>query len=101
MSVVMKSIFIGIYLLTVFDAAATAIGIKQGYLNEANPLLRELVSTMPAVSCTCLCLLVGLFLLFLYRLRNRIRWLGYALSAILLVKMVVFGMHLQIFFKIL
>jgi hypothetical protein len=90
----MKRLFICVFILTLLDGAATAAGIRLGYLEEANPVIGSLADTQPFITCFGVCLFVGVLLLILYILRNRIRWMGYAISAVLVVKTALVFIHI-------
>jgi hypothetical protein len=90
----MKKLFICVFVLTMLDAAATAIGIQLGYLEEANPLISSLADAQPFITCFGVCLVTGVLLLVLYILRNRIHWMGFAMSVVLFIKSAVVCIHI-------
>lgn len=90
----MKKIFMCVFTLTIFDAAATAVGVKLGYLKEANPLIVRMMDMQPFITGLAICFATGLLLLALYKLENRIWWLKYAMSGILIVKSAIVCLHI-------
>jgi hypothetical protein len=84
-----------IFLLTFFDVLFTAIGIRSGFIEEGNPLLKSFVEYSLELSMISVLLIIAIILIFLYRVRNKIGWLSYALCGIISVKVFVIGMHLN------
>lgn len=90
----MKKLFISVFVLTLLDAAATAAGIRLGYLEEVNPVFRGLAGARPFMTCFDACLAAGALLLVLYKLRNRVHWMRTAMSAVLIIKSVLVCIHI-------
>ena len=89
----MKKLFIAIYILTIADIACTVTGVHMGYITEANPILQGLMHTSPILTGAAMCVLIGTVLYGLYRVRQRIRWLGYVMGGMAAVKVMVIGLH--------
>ena len=85
--------------MTLLDTAATAAGIRLGYLEEANPVIRGLADARPLVTCFGACLVAGALLLVLYKLRNRVRWMKTAMSTILILKSALVCIHVFFVFS--
>lgn len=90
----MKKLFYAVYLLTIFDVACTAAGLRLGVITEGNPILTGVMANSPELAAAGLCIVVGAVLLWLYSVRKKIRWLIPALAAIATIKLAVVGMHL-------
>ena len=95
----MKRLFTGVFILTLLDAAATAAGIRLGYLEEANPAIRELADARPFMTCFGACIAAGALLLLLYKLRDRVRWMKTAMSTILITKSALVCIHVFFVFS--
>lgn len=87
-------LFVLIFLLTLSDAVCTAAGMRLGVIAEANPLLRGLMTAHPELTSAGVCVFVGAILCIMYPVREQVRWLGSALSAVAVIKLAVLGMHL-------
>ena len=89
----MKKLFITIYILTIADIACTVAGVYTGYITEANPVLQGLMHTSPILTGAAMCIVIGAVLYGMYRVRQRIRWIGYAIGGMAAVKVMVIGLH--------
>jgi hypothetical protein len=89
----MKKIFLTVYILTVLDIILTVTGIRMDYITEANPILQGFMHNYPILTGTVMCALVGAVLYGVYRVRHKIRWLGYAMGGMMAVKVVIIGIH--------
>lgn len=91
----MKKLFLLVYLLTIFDAAATAAGVKLGVIEEANPLICRIMTCHPVLSAVSLSAVIGAALYVIYKVRNRVHWLAYAMCGVLVVKIWVIYLHIN------
>jgi hypothetical protein len=90
----MKKLLLGILALTLLDAAATAAGVRLGYLEEVNPLLYGSMNRHPFISSLLICLVTAMLLYLLYKLRTRVNWLKYAMSGVLAIKSAIVCLHI-------
>ncbi len=86
-----------LYLLIVFDGAATYIGLRMGVIEEANPLLAASFNAFPLLT---LVLKLGLSLLFLEFLHYavhvvKIKWTGKVVPGLVFIHTVVAFLHLN------
>jgi hypothetical protein len=88
-----KWIYIAIFILTIADALFTTLGVKDGFIEEANPLLQSVFHASPELSALLIVVGVGLILLLIYKVQHRIRWINYGLGAMLAVKLYILGLH--------
>lgn len=88
-----KWIYIAIFILTIGDALFTTLGVKEGVIEEANPLLQNIFHASPECAASMIVLGVGLFLLLIYKYQYRIPWIKYALVGLFFVKVGVLGLH--------
>lgn len=91
---VMKRILLLIFALTILDAACTAAGLRLGAITEANPLMATMTAH-PTLTGTAACVGTAALLLWLYSVRERVRWLGPALVGVSAVKLGVMGLHMH------
>jgi len=92
----MRKLIIGIIILSIFDAVATAAGVASGEVVEANAVLAGAVMSSPWLACGIVCAGVcGLMLLVLrlYQTHNKPRWVPYALSLVLVERVAIAAMH--------
>lgn len=87
--------FIAIFILSVMDALLTATGIRIGIIEEANPLLRDLLHTTPFTGAFMVILFVSAMLLIVYKYQHKIRFINHALVLLLMVKVGVIGLHIR------
>lgn len=90
----MKRLFIAIYILTILDVVCTVTGIKTGFITEANPLMQDFIEKAPIIAGVFVLVGVTSLLCLIYRLRKKIRWLKYALTGVVAVKVIIAGMHI-------
>lgn len=91
-------IYILIFILTLADVALTVWGVTKGYIEEANPLLQGVFHTSPILTGLAVILAVGLMLLFLSK--QKIKWLGYAVGGLVVIKIGVLLLHVDWMVKI-
>ena len=89
----MKKLFITIYILTIADISLTVTGVRMGYITEANPVLQSAMHASPILTGIVMCAVIGAVLYGLYRVRQRIRWIGYVMGGMAAVKVMVIGLH--------
>jgi len=89
----MKKLFIAIYILTVLDAISTITGVQLKVVEEANPFVQAAMTNRPVLTGLVVCLTIGAVLYGIYRIKDRIRWLTYAMGGVLAVKAVIMGLH--------
>ncbi len=92
-----KMLFINI-ILSIIDAGATAVGIKIGYIREANPIIGGFILRAPTTVSFLVCLSSVFLLLLIYAYRHRMRWIKYGLLLILAVKILVVCLHISSIF---
>ncbi len=90
----MRKLFFFIMLLSFIDAAATAVGIKCGYIHEGNPVIGSLVMKAPIFASIAAFIISAMLLSLIYSFRNRICWINNGLLLILVVKSSVVLLHL-------
>ena len=88
-----KWIYIAIFVLTICDAIFTTLGVKAGFIEEANPLIQFTFHATPEAAGAGIIVFVGAMLLLIYHYRQRIRWINYGLAAMAIVKLGVLGLH--------
>ena len=86
-------IYIAIWLLTVFDAAATWLGVTRYGIGEGNPVMAWLFGWSVPGTCALVVVLIGALLLFVRKHADRYRWIGWALIGVLAVKIGIAGLH--------
>lgn len=79
--------------LTVTDAICTAAGLRLGVISEENPLLSTCVTASPELTGVLVCGAVGVLLLWLYSVRERVRWITLPLAGVAAAKLAVLGLH--------
>ena len=79
--------------MTVGDAIFTTLGVKDGIIAEANPLLAAFFNASPELTAIITAIGVTALLYIIYRCRNRIRWINTALIGLFVVKLAVLGLH--------
>lgn len=89
----MKKLFIAIYILTVLDAISTITGVQLKVVEEANPFVQATMTNQPILTGLVVCVAIGAVLYGIYRVRHRIRWIGYAMGGVLAVKVFVMAIH--------
>lgn len=89
----MKRLFIAIYILTILDAISTIAGVQLKVVEEANPFVQAAMTNQPILTGLVVCLGIGAVLYGIYRVRHKIRWIGYGLGGMLAVKIAVIGLH--------
>lgn len=90
----MKRLFISIYILTMLDAICTSIGVTGGVIEEGNPLVQSAMMLHPVITGAAVCAAIGLVLYGIWKVRDKVKWLPYALGLVLAVKVGIMGMHL-------
>lgn len=91
----MRKLLIAILTLTAADAACTAAGLRLGTIQEGNPLLCHVMTAHPVMTGAAVCVAVAALMLWLYSVRERVRWIGPALVGVVAVKLAVMGMHIH------
>lgn len=84
-------IYIFIFILTLGDVILTVWGVTNKYIEEGNPLVRNLMHSYPLLTGLAVLAVVGLLLIFLSK--QKIKWLGYAAGGLIGIKIVVMLMH--------
>jgi hypothetical protein len=90
-----KYIYFIIYLLTILDILFTAVGLRLGLIEEANPIISYLFNLSMGLSVLCVLLFVGIMLIFLYKASQKIHWLHKALTGLAAIKIYVLLLHLK------
>jgi len=88
-----KWIYISIFIMTIADAIFTALGVKDGVIEEANPLLQSMFHASPELAAALVVVGVGLLLLLIYKVQHRIKWIGYGLGVMFAVKLWILLLH--------
>jgi len=86
-------IYIFIFILTLGDVILTVWGVTKEYIEEANPLLHGVFHGSPILTGLAVILAVGLILLFLAK--QKIKWLGYAVGGLVVLKLCVLVIHVK------
>lgn len=86
-------IYIAIWLLTLFDAAATYIGVTRFGLPEGNPFMLWLFGWSIPGACILAVIVTTAMLFVVRRYRPHYRWIGWALIGVLAIKIAVAGLH--------
>jgi len=86
-------IYVAIFIMTIADAIFTTLGVKDGVIEEANPLLQQLFHASPELAAVLVVLGVGLLLLLVYKVQHKIRWIGYGLGVMFAVKLWILLLH--------
>ena len=91
----MKRLIIAICFLSVFDAVCTAAGVTSGEVIEAIGLLASAVMTYPWLVCGLVCAGVCGLMWWIYSVRRSAgKWLPFALSAVLIERIVIAAVHI-------
>ncbi len=93
-------IIIIIICLTVLDVIFTLYGLQVGMIEEANPILKPLFEKMPLCTGIGIVFFVFLLLRFLYKVRERVKWIVVALWLICIIKVSVITLHFSWLFSI-
>ncbi len=96
-----KHVLFFILALTAMDAACTAAGLRLGAIEERNPLLCRVMTAHPVMTGAAVCMAVTALMLWLYSVRERVRWIGPALIGVAAVKIGILALHLQWIFALL
>lgn len=91
----MKKLFITIYILTILDAICTITGVQLGFVEEGNPFVQSAMQNYPILTGLTVVLVIGAVLYGIYRVRHKIRWIGYAMVGVLAIKMAIIGLHVN------
>lgn len=91
---IMRRLILAVMLLTLLDAACTAVGIRLGLIAEWNPLLRAAVQRAPVWAGAASCAYTGVFMALVRRFGPRARCTIPMLTGLCTVKLAVMGMHL-------
>lgn len=86
-------IYLAIWLLTIFDAIATCVGVTMFGLEEGNPLMLAMFGWSVSGTCILAVVLTGAALLLVRRYGHQYRWIGYAVTGVLVLKIIVAVMH--------
>lgn len=90
-----KKVLWSIFAVTIIDDICTAVGIRMGFIEEANPILSDAMTNYTALSGLTIIVFVGIILYGIYKVRAKIRWLPIALSFVLFIKIYVIWMHIH------
>lgn len=90
-----------IYLFTLLDLSLTVIGIRMGYLEEANPILSPMLSSGNYLSTALCCLMVLTPIIVVDRLVTKTilvdkLWVDNTIMGITLIKAAVLGHHMAL-----
>jgi hypothetical protein len=91
----MKKILVFIFILSVADVALTYLGIKAGYIEEANPLLQKVFHTSPELTVLLILAVVGVMLYVIGKYGYKVKHINVGLVAMVAVKMYVMYAHFQ------
>ena len=89
----MKKWFWIILILTLLDCVSTAIGIKLGIIEEANPIWENLITAYPIITALFICIIVGILLWLIYQASNQIKWLKWGVFGLLIAKTIIVILH--------
>lgn len=87
-------ILILIFVTTILDTILTVVGIKLGYIKEANPLLANAFHNNPETSAILIILFISLILYFLYKVQHEVKWMKTPLAITCLLKIAVLRAHI-------
>lgn len=90
-------LFVFVYILCVIDYALTAFGIINGWIVEANPLLK-IMDKYPAETGILMALIVGMILVWVYRQKKA--WVVYPMIVIAVTKVGIILIHSNWIYKI-
>jgi hypothetical protein len=80
------------FILTIFDAVCTMIGVQNGYITEGNGLMAKLFAISVPWTCAIMILWTGALLVWITA--QKFKWIPYALSFVLVLKLIVAAMHI-------
>jgi hypothetical protein len=86
----MRTVYITIFLLTMFDAIATWYGVTMGYITEGNAIIRALFEI--SIPGTCLMVVVVTGALLYWISTKKYRWITYAMG-VLAIKILIAALH--------
>ena len=86
-------IYIFIFILTLGDVIFTVWGVVNNYIEEANPLLANVMHSYPVLTGIGVLVFAGLSLLYLSK--QKFKWLSYALKGLVITKMFVLALHVN------
>ncbi|AOT69075.1 DUF5658 family protein [Geosporobacter ferrireducens] len=86
--------------LTILDVIFTIYGLQLGMIEEANPILQPMFEKMPLWTGLGIVFFVYIQLWFLYKIRERVRWLFLGLWLLCIVKVSVITLHFNWLFSI-
>lgn len=89
----MKTKLIIIFILSVFDIGLSYWGIKAGFIEEMNPLLRYLLHTYPEITSLMVFLIISMSLYFIYKEGYQFRYINIGLVLMLAVKIFIMALH--------
>lgn len=84
-----------VYILSAVDIMLTYAGLKQGVIEEANPLVSYIFSRTPCFALLGMLIWVAVAMYLLYRLRDYVKWLFTALLFVLAAKLAVVLLHFR------
>jgi hypothetical protein len=93
-------IYISIFILTVADALFTTLGVKMGYVEEANPFLQKAFHASPEAVAIMAVMFVTALLMLIYKFHNNVKWLNFALLPLFIVKVGVLALHFNWIIKV-
>lgn len=71
------------------------MAIKAGIIEEVNPLLRSISHAMPELTSLLLMAFVGGMLYIIGRYGHRFKYINLGLTAILVIKVAIIGVHIE------
>jgi hypothetical protein len=87
----MRTVYISVFLLTVFDAIATWYGVTMGYITEGNAMIRQLFEI--SIPGTCLMVVIVTGALLYWISTHKYRWIPYAMMGVLAIKLLIAALH--------
>lgn len=83
-----------VLILTLFDAVFSVIGIRLGFIGEANPLLRGLMQQHPELSALAVFFYTAALMAVVHKLGPRCRCTVPLMYGLCIIKAAVIGLHI-------
>ena len=87
-------VYVLIFILTVFDALCTYIGVRMDWIEEGNLIMAMLFDKSIVSTCTIVIVATGFLLLWIRKKAMQYRWIEFAMIFVLIVKFGIAGMHI-------
>jgi polyferredoxin len=82
-----------IFILTLLDVALTTIGLRSGYVIEANPLMAYLISLSLPMAMIGVLVFTVLALILIHYFEREYKWVRYGLWVVLASKVIAMIFH--------